>query len=111
MVDIGRIWHGWTTPANADTYENLLRTQIFPGIESKKVAGYKAIQLFRRAIEDGEVEFITIMRFGSWEAVKEFGGDDYERAYVPAEARAVLSRFDERSQHYEIRAQVDYAAA
>ncbi len=111
MVDIGRIWHGWTTPANADTYENLLRTQIFPGIESKKVAGYKGIQLFRRAIEDGEVEFITIMRFDSWDAVKAFGGGDYERAYVPPQARAVLSRFDERSQHYEIRVQVDYAAA
>jgi hypothetical protein len=24
-----RIWHGWTTPANADTYETLLKTEIF----------------------------------------------------------------------------------
>jgi hypothetical protein len=31
------------------------------------------------------------------EAVKQFAGDDYERAYVPPKARAVLSRFDERS--------------
>ncbi len=28
-------------------------------------------------------------------------GDDYEVAHVPPQARAVLSRFDERSQHYD----------
>lgn len=27
-----RMWHGWTTPENADVYEELLMTEIFPGI-------------------------------------------------------------------------------
>ena len=44
---IGRIWHGWTTPENADIYENLLKTEILPGIAAKKVPGYSSIQLFR----------------------------------------------------------------
>ena len=104
---IGRIWHGWTTPENADIYENLLKTEIFPGIASKNVLGYRGIQLFRRPL-NGEVEFITIMRFDSWETVKQFAGEDYETAYVPPKAREVLSRFDERSQHYEIREQISY---
>lgn len=26
---IVRIWHGWTTPANADTYEAMLKEEIF----------------------------------------------------------------------------------
>ena len=43
------------------------------------------------------------MRFRSLTAVREFAGDDYEAAVVPAKARALLSRFDGRSQHYEIR--------
>jgi hypothetical protein len=34
-------------------------------------------------------------------AVKEFAGEDYEAAVVPPEARKLLSRFDERSAHYE----------
>ena len=105
---VGRIWHGWTTQQNADAYEALLRTEIFPGIEKKNVAGFNAIQLFRRPIDSGEVEFITIMWFASWAAVKEFAGEDFEQAYVPAKARQVLARFDERSQHYEIRARIDY---
>jgi hypothetical protein len=42
---VSRIWHGWTTPENADAYENLLKTEIFPGIASKNVSGYRGIQL------------------------------------------------------------------
>ena len=40
---IFRIWHGWTTPENADIYENLLKEEIFPGIASKKIFGYRGI--------------------------------------------------------------------
>jgi len=98
---ISRIWHGWTTPQNADTYEALLKEEIFIGIHNRHIRGFKDIQLLRRQT-DGEVEFITIMRFDSLEAVREFAGQDYEQAVVPEKARAILSRFDERSQHYEI---------
>ena len=104
---VGRVWHGWTLPENADIYENLLKTEIFPGIAAKKVSGYRGIRLLRRPLEN-EVEFVTIMLFDSWEAVKEFGGEDYESAYVPQKAREVLARFDERSQHYEIQETLDY---
>jgi antibiotic biosynthesis monooxygenase (ABM) superfamily enzyme len=102
-----RIWHGYTTPANADTYENLLLSEIFPGIAMKSIPGYRGIQLLRRMTGD-EVEFITVMRFDDLQAVKDFVGEDFEQSYVPEKARAVLSRFDERSQHYEVRETLDY---
>ena len=104
---IGRIWHGWTTFQNANIYENLLKAEIFPGIAAKNVQGYQGIQLFRRHLVE-EVEFITIMWFESLEAVKAFAGEAYEHAYVPPKAREVLSRFDDRSQHYEIREELKY---
>jgi len=94
-------------PENADTYETLLKSEIFPGIASKNVPGYRGIQLFRRPL-DNEVEFITIMWFESWDAVKQFAGEDYENAYVPPKARSVLTRFDDKSKHYEIRAHITY---
>ena len=100
---ISRIWHGWTTPENAGTYEALLKEEIFVGILSRNIRGFKSIQLLRREI-DREVEFITIMEFDSLDAVREFAGEDYEIAVVPDKARAVLAHFDARSQHYEIRA-------
>lgn len=98
---IGRVWHGWTTPQNADIYQNLLKTKVLPGIAAMNIPGYRDIQVFRRRLGD-EVEFITIMRFDSLESVKKFVGEDYEVAHVPPEARKVLARFDQRSQHYEI---------
>ena len=85
---IGRVWRGWTTVDNADAYERLLKRTIFPGIAAKAVPGYKGIQLLRRSLPSGEVEFLTLMSFDSWEAVKAFAGADYERAYVPPEAHA-----------------------
>ena len=99
-----RIWHGWTTPDNANTYEALLKEEIFVGIENRRIAGFHGIQLLRRDA-DAEVEFVTIMRFASLAAVREFAGDDYEVAVVPPKARAVLAHFDDRSQHYELRAE------
>lgn len=101
---IGRIWHGWTVPDNADRYEALLRDEIFAGIDAKGVAGYRGIELFRRPAGD-EVEFVTIMWFDSWEAVRDFAGSDYTTAYVPPRAREVLARFDAESTHYEVREQ------
>ncbi len=105
---IKRIWHGWTTSENADAYERLLKTEILAGIAAKNVLGYRSIEILRRPLETGEVEFVTIMTFDSLDAVRRFAGEDYQRAYVPEEARKILSRFDERSQHYELRERRDY---
>jgi len=102
---ISRIWHGWTTPANADAYESLLQSEIFLGIQNRRIAGYRGIQLFRRNLND-EAEFITIMWFDGIDAVRAFAGEDYEAAVVPPKARKLLSRFDARSQHYEVRAEL-----
>lgn len=99
---IARLWHGWTFPENADMYEALLKHEIFVGIRERRIRGFRDIELMRRGV-GGEVEFVTVMWFDSLDAVREFAGDDYERAVVPESARAVLSRFDERSQHYDVR--------
>jgi len=101
---ICRIWHGWATPANADTYEALLRHEIFEGILARRIPGFRRIELGRR--DDGDlVEFVTIMWFDSLDAVRAFAGPDHEAAVVPPAARAVLARFDARSEHYEVREQ------
>jgi antibiotic biosynthesis monooxygenase (ABM) superfamily enzyme len=102
---ISRIWHGWTTPENADEYESLLKSEIFQSIQSREIAGYKGIHLLRRDL-GAEVEFVTIMWFDDIEAISSFAGKDYEVAVVPKKARAVLSRYDERSQHYELKVEL-----
>ncbi|HEV7762426.1 MAG TPA: hypothetical protein VGO78_25630 [Acidimicrobiales bacterium] len=105
---ISRVWHGYTGPGEADAYEALLREEIFTAIEQRSIAGFREIQLFRRdvgEVGDGgdEVEFVNVMWFDSLDAVRAFAGDDHEVAVVPPAARRLLARFDERSQHYEVR--------
>jgi hypothetical protein len=102
---ISRIWHGWTTRDNADAYESLLNREIFTGIKGRGIFGFKSIQLFRRD-SGAEVEFITVMWFESLDAVRVFAGEDYEAAVVPPAARALLSRFDQRLQHYEVKTEL-----
>jgi hypothetical protein len=46
---------------------------------------------------------MTIMRFDDMAAVRAFAGPDFEISQVPSKAGALLARFDERSQHYEVR--------
>jgi antibiotic biosynthesis monooxygenase (ABM) superfamily enzyme len=104
---IYRVWHGYTTPENAEAYEALLKSEIFHGIESKNIKGFRGIDLIRRRNGDEE-EFITIMRFDHIDDVKNFTGQDYQDAYVPDAARKVLKRFDEKSQHYDLRESRSY---
>ncbi len=101
-MSVKRVWHGWTTPENAEAYENLLHDEVFPSIEAKNIPGYRSIELLRRELED-EVEFVTVMCFDSLDNVIDFQGEDYERSYVPDSAQKILERWDERSKHYEIR--------
>jgi heme-degrading monooxygenase HmoA len=97
---IVRIWRGWAADsANADLYEEFLRSTFLPSIHSIK--GYYGASVLRRTLAGGEVEFTTLTRFESIEAIRAFAGDDYEAAHVAPRARELLSRFDARCQHFE----------
>ena len=99
---IGRIWHGWTSPENASRYEVLLQNEVFPGIEAKKIPGYRSIELLRRDLQE-EVEFITIMTFNSIQDVIDFQGEKFEQCYVPDAAKEILRRWNKVSDHYEVK--------
>ncbi len=98
---ICRYWRGWATPGNANAYERLVRAEVIPGIEARRIGGFRQIDLMRRDL-GSEVEFATLMWFDDLDSIKAFVGEDYEVSHVPAAARAVLSRFDERAVHYEV---------
>src|SRR5438046_4503089 len=97
---IARIWHGWTKRADAGTYENMLRNEIFPSIAARNISGYHGAELFVR--EDGnEVEFVTLLRFDSMDGVKEFAGADEGKPVIFPKAEALIARM-ERARHYRI---------
>jgi antibiotic biosynthesis monooxygenase (ABM) superfamily enzyme len=97
---ITRIWHGWTSQQNAAAaYQLWLQAENFPAIVARNVAGYRGLSLLKRDAGD-EVECTTIMWFDSISSVKAFAGEHYETAVIPPLARALLSRFEERSAHH-----------
>ncbi|HJV12580.1 MAG TPA: hypothetical protein VJ625_01705 [Propionibacteriaceae bacterium] len=99
MHMIMRYWRGWTIPDNADAYQRIVSEQVLPGIAARRLEGYGGAYLLRRDL-DQEVEFATVMIFDSLDNVRAFLGEDYETAYVPPAARAVLACFDEKTAHY-----------
>ncbi len=98
---ICRLWRGWTTLANADAYERILRGEVIAGIEARQIPGFRRIDVMRRSAGE-EIEFQTLMWFDSIDAIKAFVGEDYSVSHVPDVARAVLARFDQRAAHYEV---------
>lgn len=98
---IKRIWHGWTSPDNADRYFEVLSRSVIPGIKAMSLPGFLGIEVLRRDLAD-EVEFATIMTFTSIDDIIAFQGPDYARSHVPAVAREILARWEETAAHYEV---------
>ena len=78
-----------------------MRTIVIPEIESRSIPGFISIDLVKRQREN-EVEFITLMWFDTERAIVSFVGEDITVSHVPSQAREVLARFDERSEHYVV---------
>ncbi|CEJ10970.1 hypothetical protein BN1110_01256 [bacterium YEK0313] len=98
---IARIWRGYAaSAATADAYQAFLRQSFLPA--AARLRGFAGVSVLRRDGADGEIEFTTVTRFVSLEAVKAFAGEDYERANVAPRARELLSRFDATCSHHTV---------
>src|ERR1044072_8888702 len=95
---ITRLWRGWTVTENADAYESFLLGELFPSM--RDLDGFQGADVLRR-VERGEVAFVTLTRFASLEAIRAFAGDDPEVPVLEPQALALLSRYDERGQHFD----------
>jgi antibiotic biosynthesis monooxygenase (ABM) superfamily enzyme len=94
---ITRLWRGWTARKNADAYERFLLTELFPSMRA--IPGFRGAEVLRHDDQD-ETVFVTLTRFGTLDAIRAFAGDDYETPVLEPTARALLSRYDQRAQHF-----------
>ncbi len=63
--------------------------------------GYAGAMLLERDLSDA-VEVVVITLWRSLDAIRGFAGADLEAAVVTDAAAALLTRFDDRVQHYEL---------
>lgn len=95
-----RTWKGWTTHKNAPVYEKMLVEEVFSTVKKNGVKGLTNVSISKKVMSN-EVEFFLMLQFNALDDVKEFAGEDYEKAYIPDNAKSVLLRYDKTAQHYE----------
>jgi heme-degrading monooxygenase HmoA len=95
---ITRIWHGRTKATDADEY---LQFVIDTGVaDYKSISGNLSVEIWRRL--DGDVcHFWTVTKWDSYESIRQFAGDDLEKAKYYAEDSKYLLEFEPTVQHCE----------
>jgi len=95
---ITRIWHGRTLTKDAAQYRDFV---IKTGIsEYRAVPGNLGAQIWQR--EEGDVTHIyTISWWDSYDSIKQFAGEDFEKAKYYEEDKKYLLEFEPHVMHCE----------
>jgi hypothetical protein len=83
----------------ADRYPRHLLDKVRPELE--RIEGFRGLFLVERRHGD-EVEFVVQTLWDSMDAIRGFAGPNPDKAVVEPDAAAVLLRFDEMVDHYEV---------
>jgi len=94
-----RLWKGCSTVERASEYVHHATMKVLPALRA--VDGHRGAYLLRRMV-DGAIEFVVLTLWDSMAAVRRFAGAELDKAVVEADARAILTSFDDRVTHYEI---------
>lgn len=98
MKKITRIWHGITKAGHADEYLKFVEDT---GIaDYRNVEGNLSAKVLRR-LEGRVCHFLTVTEWESYESIKEFAGEDFEKARYYEDDRKYLLEFEEYVLHYE----------
>ena len=95
---ITRIWHGRTSTAHAKEYrEFVIKTGIN---EYTEIEGNLGAQIWQR--EEGDVTHIyTVSWWKDYDSIKEFAGEDFEKAKYYEEDKKYLLEFEPHVMHCE----------
>jgi len=88
------------TSGRKDVREHAAGRNIFPSIAARNIKGYRGAELFIRE-DDDEMEFVTLLRFDSLDAVKKFAGSDETRPVIFRDVEKLLTRM-EPARHYRV---------
>ena len=94
-----RIWRAYADTLSADRYPRHLLDKVRPELE--RIVGFQGLFLVTRQHGD-EVEYVVQTLWDSMDAIRTFAGPRPERAMVEPAAAALLLRFDETVDHYEV---------
>jgi heme-degrading monooxygenase HmoA len=96
---IGRIWHGRTKIEDYESYTKFTKKRAIPDYKNTK--GFIKM-IFLRNISDNAAHFILITFWENIESIKNFAGEDFEKAKYYPEDKNFLLEFEEKAVHYEV---------
>jgi heme-degrading monooxygenase HmoA len=96
---IVRLWRGDTAPDKADSYLEYLRATGVADYQA--TAGNQGVMVLRNRMAD-RLEWITLSRWESMEAIRRFAGNDVGRAVYYPEDHDYLLRFEPDVHHYDV---------
>lgn len=95
---ITRIWHGRTKAEHADEY---LQYVVETGVDDyKSVPGNLGVEIWRR-IEGDICHFWTVTKWNSYESIKQFAGEEFEKPKYYGKDADYLLEFEETVIHCE----------
>ncbi|WP_228515127.1 MULTISPECIES: antibiotic biosynthesis monooxygenase family protein [unclassified Flavobacterium] len=96
---IARIWHGKTRIEDSEAYTAFTRKTAIP--DYSKTDGFIKLS-FLRNIKNGEAHFTLITYWENLEVIKNFAGEDFEKAKYYPEDNDFLLEFEEKVAHFEV---------
>ncbi|SMO79157.1 hypothetical protein SAMN06265349_104119 [Flavobacterium resistens] len=96
---IARIWHGKTKIEDYEAYTEFIIKTAIPDYE--KTAGFVKLS-FLKNIKNNEGHFTLITYWKNWEVIKNFAGENIEKAKYYPEDEHFLLEFEENVEHFEI---------
>jgi len=95
---ITRIWHGIAKVEHADEYLDFLEQS---GVSDyKSIDGNLSVEILRR-IDGDKCHFWTVTKWDSYESIKKFAGEDFEKAKYYPEDKNFLLEFEPNVIHCE----------
>ena len=96
---IARIWQGKTRIEDYDAYTEFLKRVAIP--DYQKTTGLRSLTFLRRIVGN-EGHFTLITFWENLDVIKNFAGEDFEKAKYYPEDNEFLLEFEETVQHYEV---------
>ena len=95
---ITRIWHGRTKTDDAKAYREFV---IETGItDYKSIKGNLGAQIWQR-VEENITHIYTVSWWDSYESIKQFAGEDFEKAKYYEEDKKYLLELEPTVEHYD----------
>ena len=96
---IARIWHGKTKIEDFEEYTEFMKSKAIP--DYRKTDGFIKLIFLRR--KDENIGHFTLITFWeNLEVIKNFAGEDFEKAKYYSEDENFLLEFEEKVTHYEV---------